>query len=68
MKAKDLHQMTAAELVSQHQELSEELMNLRFQLQMKQLTNPSRIRQVRKDIARINTILAARERVAQSEG
>ncbi len=68
MKAKDLHQMTAAELVSHHQELSEELMNLRFQLQMKQLTNPSRIRQMRKDIARINTILAERERVAQSEG
>ena len=66
MKAKDLRQMTEAELVSQHQDLSEELMNLRFQLQMKQLTNPSRIRQVRKDIARINTILAERERVAQS--
>ncbi|MCK4594669.1 50S ribosomal protein L29 [bacterium] len=66
MKAKDLRQMIEAELVSQHQELSEELMNLRFQLQMKQLTNPSRIRQVRKDIARINTILAERERVAQS--
>jgi large subunit ribosomal protein L29 len=68
LKAKDLRQMTEAELASKHQELSEELMNLRFQLQMKQLTNPSRILQVRKDIARINTILAERERVAGSGG
>jgi large subunit ribosomal protein L29 len=68
VRAKDLRQMSDAELTSQHQELSEELMNLRFQLQMKQLTNPSRIHQVRKDIARINTILAERGRMAQSGG
>jgi large subunit ribosomal protein L29 len=68
LKVKDLRQMTEAELVSRHQELSEELMNLRFQLQMKQLTNPGRIRIVRKDISRINTLLAERERAAQSGG
>ncbi len=68
MKVKDLRQMTDAELISRHQELSEELMNLRFQLQMKQLTNPGRIRLVRKDISRINTLLAERERAAQSGG
>jgi large subunit ribosomal protein L29 len=68
LKVKDLRQMTDAELISRHQELSEELMNLRFQLQMKQLTNPGRIRLVRKDISRINTLLAERERAAQSGG
>jgi large subunit ribosomal protein L29 len=68
LKVKDLRQMTEAELTSRHQELSEELMNLRFQLQMKQLTNPGRIRIVRKDICRINTLLAERERAAQSGG
>jgi len=68
LKVKDLRQMTDAELTSRHQELSEELMNLRFQLQMKQLTNPGHIRIVRKDISRINTLLAERERAAQSGG
>ncbi|MCX7021656.1 MAG: 50S ribosomal protein L29 [bacterium] len=68
MKAKELRQMTDAELISRHQEFSEELMNLRFQLQMKQLTNPGRIKIVRKDITRINTLLAERERAAQSGG
>jgi len=68
LKAKEMRQMTDAELTSRHQELSEELMNLRFQLQMKQLTNPGRIRIVRKDITRINTLLAERERAAHSGG
>lgn len=61
MKAKEVREMTPAELVSQHRELSEELMNLRFQLSMKELNNPARIKQVRKDIARINTIMHERE-------
>jgi len=61
VKAKEVREMTPAELVSQHRELSEELMNLRFQLSMKELNNPARIKQVRKDIARINTIMHERE-------
>jgi len=61
VKAKDVREMTSTELVSQHRELSEELMNLRFQLSMKELNNPARIKQVRKDIARINTIMHERE-------
>ena len=61
MKAKDVREMTSTELVSQHRELSEELMNLRFQLSMKELNNPARIKQVRKDIARINTIMHERK-------
>ena len=61
MKAKDVRELTSAELVSQHRELSEELMNLRFQLTMKELNNPARIKQVRKDIARINTIIHERK-------
>lgn len=61
MKAKDVRELTSAELLSQHRELSEELMNLRFQLTMKELNNPARIKQVRKDIARINTIIHERK-------
>ncbi len=61
MKAKDVRELTSAELLSQHRELSEELMNLRFQLTMKELNNPARIKHVRKDIARINTIIHERK-------
>ncbi|MBD3400702.1 MAG: 50S ribosomal protein L29 [Candidatus Coatesbacteria bacterium] len=68
MKSTELKQMTEAELESTHDELTTELMNLRFQLRMKQLSNPARIRQVRKDIARIKTILWERRHAPADEG
>ncbi|MBD3371258.1 MAG: 50S ribosomal protein L29 [Candidatus Coatesbacteria bacterium] len=68
MKAKDIRQMTDAELESKCAELTEELMNLRFQLKMKQLSNPARIYLVRKDIARIKTIIRERREPSPSQG
>jgi large subunit ribosomal protein L29 len=57
MKLTDLREMTETELVEQLGEAKEELFNLRFQLATNQLDNTSRMGQVKKDIARINTVL-----------
>lgn len=61
MKAKDIREMTAAELDQKLVGLKEELFNLRFQLATGQLENPMRIREVKKTIARIKTIQRERE-------
>ncbi|UOF91902.1 50S ribosomal protein L29 [Fodinisporobacter ferrooxydans] len=61
MKAKEIRDLTTAELETKVNELKDELFNLRFQLATGQLENPMRIRQVRKDIARAKTILKERE-------
>jgi large subunit ribosomal protein L29 len=55
-----------ADLLEQLAETKDELFKLRFQLATGQLTNHARIRQTRKDIARIHTELRARE-IAASE-
>lgn len=57
MKANDVRQMNSQELGEKLTELKSELFNLRFQLATGQLDNPMRIRTVRKDIARVNTIM-----------
>ena len=49
------------ELASNLAELIEELFNLRFQMATGQLDNPMRLREVRKNIARVKTIQRARE-------
>ena len=61
MKADKLRSMTAEELLKQEKELKAELFNLRFQSVTGQISNPSRISACRKDIARIKTVLRARE-------
>ncbi len=61
MKAKEVRQMSSQELADKLAELKAELFNLRFQLATGQLDNPIRIRTVRKDIARVNTIIRERE-------
>ncbi|MDI6601280.1 MAG: 50S ribosomal protein L29 [Thermoanaerobacteraceae bacterium] len=61
MKASDIKDMTNGELNQKLSELKEELFNLRFQLATGQLENTSRIKLVRKDIARIKTILRERQ-------
>ena len=53
----DLRKMTAEELNAQLKELKEELFNLRFQHAINQLDNPHKIADVKKDIARVMTIL-----------
>lgn len=61
MKVKDIRQMSEQELSNKLLELKTELFNLRFQLATGQLDNPLRIKVVRKDIARVKTIVRERE-------
>jgi len=61
MKMEELRNMTKDELLHQRKLLIEEWFNLRMQAAIKPLDNPKRIRQIRKDIARINTILREHE-------
>lgn len=61
MKTKELRDMTNVELDQRLTELKGELFNLRFQLATGQLENPLRIRNVRKDIARLKTIIRENE-------
>lgn len=61
MKADKLKDMTVDELQVQLRELKEELFNLRFQHATAQLDNPLRIREVRRTIARVKTILRQKE-------
>jgi len=56
MKAKDIREMSPAELEQKLVSLKDELFNLRFQLATGQLENPMRIKEVKKTIARIKTI------------
>ena len=58
MKAKELREMTDVELNKQLKDLKAELFNLRFQHAINQLENPGRIEAVKKDIARVMTIMA----------
>ena len=57
MKASEIKAMSAAELEKKLGELKEELFNLRFQHAINQLDNPHKIADVKKDIARVMTIL-----------
>lgn len=61
MKASEIREMSSEELQTKLTELKEELFNLRFQLAVNQLENSSRIGAVKKDIARVSTILRQRE-------
>jgi large subunit ribosomal protein L29 len=55
MKGSELRELTPEQLASRLDDLQEEMFNLRFQFATRQLTNTSRIREVRRDIARIRT-------------
>jgi large subunit ribosomal protein L29 len=57
VKAKDLRTLTRDELSQRLREAREELFNLKFQQKTGQLNNPLRIREVKKDIARLMTLL-----------
>jgi large subunit ribosomal protein L29 len=57
MKAEDLRQQTVEELRDKEQELCEQLFALRVQKVTGQLNNPSKIRLVRRDLARVLTVL-----------
>lgn len=61
MKANKMRDMSISELEQKLVELKGELFNLRFQMATGQLENPMRVRDVKKSIARIKTILRERE-------
>ena len=61
MNVKEIREKTLPELNEQLAKLKEELFNLRFQLAINQLENPMRISAVKKDIARVKTILREKE-------
>lgn len=61
MKAKEVREMTQQELNEQLSSIKEELFNLRFQQATGQLENPLRIKEIKKDYARVKTILRQRE-------
>jgi large subunit ribosomal protein L29 len=58
MKASELRNMSAEQLTAKLKELKAELFNLRFQHAINQLENPMRIQTVKKDIAKVNTVLS----------
>ena len=61
MKATELREMTDVELNKQLKDLKAELFNLRFQHTIHPLDNPIRIEAVKKDIARVMTVLAEKQ-------
>ena len=61
MKIQDIRDLSTQELEEKIKDLKEELFNLRFQNATNQLDNPSRIVSVKKDIARVKTVLKEKE-------
>jgi len=67
MAAKDFHELTNSELEKREVDLKKELFDLRFQMAVGQLANPMLIRQCRKNIARVKTVLRERELSGQAK-
>ena len=61
MKAAKWRDLSEDEVTQKVRELSEEIFNLRFQLTMGVAKNPSRVRQAKRDLARVQTVLRERE-------
>jgi large subunit ribosomal protein L29 len=61
LKLKELRDQNAGDLQKQLEESHQELFNLRFKLETKQLVNHREIRRVKKNIARLNTLLREKE-------
>mgnify|MGYP002627438587 CR=1 FL=1 len=61
MKPAEIRELSAEDLTAKLKEAREELFNLRFQMATSQLDNTARVRHVKKDIARIQTEMRARE-------
>lgn len=66
MKIKELREMTTEELGTKARELKQEMFNLRIQQQSGQLENPARLNHLRKDVARIETIISERRNGAKA--
>ncbi|KRN04283.1 MULTISPECIES: 50S ribosomal protein L29 [Holzapfeliella] len=61
MKANEIKELTTEQIIAKEKQYKEELFNLRFQQATGQLENTARLKQVRKNIARIKTILREQE-------
>jgi large subunit ribosomal protein L29 len=57
MKPSELRKISADELIKKQGDLTQELFNLKFQLHTGRLENTSKLKSIRKDIARVNTII-----------
>jgi len=66
MKAEDIRELTDEEIQERIQELSEERFRLRFRSATMQLENPKLISEIRRDIARMKTVLRERELAQQN--
>lgn len=66
MKPKELREKVPQELQQKLHSLKDELFNLRYQAKTGRLEKPSKIRNIKRDIARINTIV--REKIKETEG
>ena len=60
MKTKELRELSIEELGARRRELRQEILNLRVQQQIGQLENPSRLRLLRREVARIETLITQR--------
>lgn len=65
MKAAEVKEMTTLEFENKLSDLKKELFALRFQLAVNQLDNPTRLKAVKKDIARIKTVMRERSAAEQ---
>ena len=61
MKASEVRELSADEMRRKVDELEEELFNLKFQLEIGQLENSAKLKQTKRDIARVRTIIRQRE-------
>ena len=68
MKPSELRDMTDTELQTKHGELVDALFHLRLRRATSQLPNPSKVRQARRDLARVKTLLGERARKTKTQG
>ncbi|MBO8450032.1 MAG: 50S ribosomal protein L29 [Spirochaetes bacterium] len=61
MKKKDMKNLSCAELIAKRDELSRKYMDLRFQMVVGHVDNPLQKRNMRREIARLNTLISAKE-------
>ncbi|MEX2581107.1 MAG: 50S ribosomal protein L29 [Verrucomicrobiales bacterium] len=66
-KTNDLREQSVDELATRRRELKEEALNLRVQKESGQLENPSRLRQLRREVAIIETLLTEKRRAAEAK-
>lgn len=68
METKEIRALSADEIKVKISDTRHELMNLRFQQVMGQLTDTSRLRTLRRDVARMETVLTEMQKMAEQEG